>query len=296
VARWPSTVASAAVVVALVGAIPASAGAYSTPSGLDPSSSSSVCPPRTADVGALSGPVWTKDFGDVPGPGTNGPLSIGTGTGGWAQLSVWSSTAANVEVEVSVQDSGGGWNVVGRFGGSDFQTSTTSVKEGVTPSFWLPPGPVRASVTNYSGTDTGDTVIYLTHEQGGDQADSVVIQQILEDACYRNEQLQATQHSDLGSIDADVTAVKSAVEALTSGGTTLTTLDGDLRTLDTDVKAICASGCGGTSGTSGEVQLSSADRQLAADGSNQLNGDLWLILGAIVGCWIMGIAIGKLWP
>lgn len=108
---------------------------------------------------------------------------------------------------------------------------------------------------------------------------------------------EAQLHVDLGTLSANLGTVHTDSVAR---GTQLTTLHNDLVTLDSDVKASAYSGGGSVA-----VSNFPTDQTVAIDttSSAQMSGigqalheDLWWILGAIVGCWLFGIVIRKVWP
>jgi hypothetical protein len=292
--------AAGLVVLVALGALPASAGAYSTPSGL--TSSSSLCPPRPADAAAQSASAEAiiDNQSLTPASGAESYTASVTQGGGLATLDFYVS-AGTVDVEIDVQDSAGSWHA------ANYDKSLTNAGSNMAGiQATLPPGPVRVGVFARS---TGALVaVSVTEDQGN--AQGVTLEQELVDACYGTVGNAAQAHSDAGAVDSDVKAVKSSVDALQGSGATsltdvknvlgaltgasgtltgtsgetLSGLDVDLRQLDADVKA------GGSSGSSGPqlVELSSADRQLTADAASSTHGDLWVIVGAVLCTFVAG--------
>lgn len=160
-------------------------------------------------------------------------------------------------------------------------------------------GPARAfayPAPTGLGNDSADCPPRPADWTSGDafSQDEVETAQQLADACQLAVQQQAQTHSDLAGVDADVQSTQTAIVAAIGG------LDQDVRQLDADVKA------GNQPGTS-NVAVSNwptdqtvgfdAAGATKIDGDSQaLHNDLWIILGAIVGCWLFGIVLSKVWP
>ena len=88
-------------------------------------------------------------------------------------------------------------------------------------------------------------------------------------------------------VDANCTALSDAIaaagdaaQAHTDSGAVLA----ELQAIDSDVKA---------SAPSGTVQLSEADRQLESDLSGQVDGDLWVLAGVVVGLFVAVVVVFK---
>jgi len=302
--------------LAAVAMLPPSAVAYSTPSGLNPGSYSALCPPRPSDASASSGnPVLIDGSQSIPANGSAYFTASSNAPSGPAEVSVQDG-GNKMSVTVQVQDSGGSWHSVAWWV-DDSSGAAAGTQEnqgyGVTHDVYLPGGLVRLWVQNYyTAADTFQARLTI---QGVTAGDATVSQEIA-DGCYRREQLFSTQHSDLTSIDSDVKAltangatlstldtdlsnVKSAVNGLTANSVTLSTLDADLRAIDSDVQAVKAAvqanGSGGSSSPA-VVQLSSADRQLSSDIGTQLDGDIWVLIGALVGTLLLIEFLRKVWP
>lgn len=278
-----------AIALALVAALcgPAAASAYPTPSGLNPSSYTTLCPPRPADLTAsASGAVIDSTSTAGANAWTYYPTGGNAGPGGPASVQVNFATATKMTVTVQVQNGSGTW-----------QTYWSAVADVAVWSYGyqltnLPAGPTRVGVY-INGASGVSTTVELAE---GVDAGANTLQQELADACYRGEQKQADELSSLGDL-------KDAIQALTANGTTLDSLlvqlqqlHTDLGQLDTDVQAIPGGGGGGTTTVAGTVQLSSADRQLSADGASNLHGDLWVIVGVILGVFCASEILKRVFP
>lgn len=289
-------------VVVLLALGSSSALAYSTPSGLG--SYPTLCPPRPADAGAAatSPSVVDSQTLSVAGGATGTVTSTGLQPGGAGQVSIANATdGTSATVWIDVQDAAGSWHRLTTFSATGGYASAP---------INLPPGPLRVTVAPAgSGSKTWYVQVYAATVSAGE----TTLQQQIVDDCVLAHGDALTAHTDSAAVDVDVQSVKSAVNALTSAGTTLTdvknavsglggsgsstatlaTIDADLQTLDSDVKATSA---GGSSGAPQLVQLSSADRQLQADSASSLHGDLWVVVGAIVGVFAAAQILNRVLP
>jgi hypothetical protein len=284
----------AAVAAALV--VPATAGAYPIPSGLSGSAGgTSSCLPYVNDGSAATGAVNTLE---VPGSNVNANGGLFTsasapGSGGATFVEVDSAGGQPLQFSLQLQDSGGSWHTVGGASIPSGQYEGTLSL----PATW--PGAVRVLVWNW-GTTSAWINAHVT--SGQTTADGKLLADELSVDCYNRQANAAANHSDLASIDTDVGNVKSAVAALQGSGSntsTLYQLHTDLQQLDADVKANApTSGSGSTQPVSltGPVQLSSGDRQLSADVAGQIDGDLWIIVGVVVGCFAAGEILKRTFP
>lgn len=96
-----------------------------------------------------------------------------------------------------------------------------------------------------------------------------------------------TLHSDLGSsgvLDTDLAALRADIGTHAVN----TTVHADLVKLDADLTT--------HSPVSGTVDLGSSTLASQDAASSQLDGDLWIICGAIVGCFVMGEVLRRIWP
>lgn len=294
----------AAAVGALV--VPAAASAYSMPSG---DSTSTSCLPWPADMTNTANVDQPQYIGNMQvsanSNGIAGPLGTAANMlGGPATLFFTNPSGATGTVDVNVL--GQFTNRVASFpvGGS----GPTTVSLGT-----LPPGQVKIVINNTSATAV--TFVVGFWEQS-DQSQTAIEQlQAMTALCDGQAGWWATQHGDEGAVKSAVQGltangttldtVNSSIKALTANGTTLDTLHGDLETLHNDLQTLNtteASSTGGGSGTTqpvsftNPVQLSPADRQMSADIANQLDGDLWIIVGVLVGCFATGFILNRVWP
>jgi hypothetical protein len=121
------------------------------------------------------------------------------------------------------------------------------------------------------------------------------------------QQLDTDVKAGTVTLDGDTQGVASAVTALESAAvgshTTLASLMGELETVDSDVRSVTAavdglSGVGGGGGgsTGGVVELSSGDRQMEADATGQIDGDLWVIVGVLLAVFVGRELLRWIWP
>lgn len=296
------TIALAAALAATL-ALPAAASAYSTPSGLTPSSS--LCSPRPSDPSSSATVAFSGVASSVGSAGITTLVSGTLATSGPYDVYFQTSGGNPIYALVQIEDSSGTYHTI-----YDAPAVTSSASNTWTVALSLPAGGVRLAAATTTGTDTVSGT--MSAVAGGD--DLTYEEQQATDGCYLTVQDAAQAHSDagsiasdLGTVDGDVKSTTSAVNGLTAGGVTLQTLDSDLKTLDTDVKATTAAveaipssgGSGGSDPSSTDPQLvefSSADRQLEADQGAAVTGDLWVIVGAIVGVFVSGVLLWRLLP
>jgi hypothetical protein len=249
------------------------------------------------------------------GPKANGSLTVAAAStastagsvstpGGPGYLTWWvmSGTLSGATIKFEAQDSGNNWQVIAA------QDDVSGA--GYLNAPWIPDAQgIRITVTNPGASSV--TVGYNASVPGSTasfQLDN--LEQQTTDGCYASAGWWSTQHSDESAVKAAVTAlapngttlgdIKAAVNSLTNGAT-LNTLDGDLGQLHADELAVEAElSNGGTGGGStATVQPVSFDSTAAAqlDGEGQaLHGDVYLLAGVIVGCFVMTEVLRRLFP
>jgi hypothetical protein len=284
-------------------AVPAAASAYAPP----PSPS---CAFRPLDPPYSTGqPIWSGSvsvpangqavIGPTPGFSWDGNymVAVSDNDGPVVTFSAWVK-----EKDTSAAFDNVAWN----------NEAVTTATPGVSMNVFDGGGAALEIVVRNTGAAAHTFTAFVTPE--GISQDGLNTQQSLSDDCSIESTWWATQHDDVQAVKSAVTAlapggttlgdIKSSVDALTTGAT-LNTLDGDLAQLHSDNLAIEAELNGGApsgGGTAtdvsltGPVQLSPADRQLEADVAGQTDGDLWIIVGAIVGCFAFGFVVNRVWP
>lgn len=280
--------------VALVAAaalLPASAFAYPAPSGLG--SNTTLCPARPADLS-------TATLNPVPASGqavvaAGQAWTSATFTGGGEQtIFLGAITGVTGWVKVLTQNSSGTWLAYVQMdlpGGSN---------PGSTLQFFSPPGPEEIQIVNSSSASQSFT--YGLTSTNADAGANYTAQE-LADGCQLTVTDQAQTHGDLGTLDTDVKGLQTGqldtdVKGLQSGQ-----LDADLKAvntgalftevkqLDTDITSFASANHTDLTGlthssTAQDVALSTPDRVELADSESALHSDIWLLLGAVVACWV----------
>jgi hypothetical protein len=204
------------------------------------------------------------------------------------------SSGSGGEAIVDWQDGSGAWHIVALmpFGG------TTDVVENMEVA--VPAGQVKLEF------DSGSTsTLYGGLSGAGEREADAEVQQGLDAVCDAEAAGSAQAHtdaqaiaSDVAPLDGDLSSLKAAVNGLSANGTTLDTLNGDLASvnaelvqIDTDVKA------GGSGGSSGDpVELGTATMAAVNGDFESEHQDLWAIVGAIVGAFLLAEVLRRIWP
>lgn len=286
-------------------AIPAAASAYPAPSGL--TSAPTVCPARPNDESAFA--LNSAPAGPFPAIGASSNIASMQGPvqpGSTVTATIFDPSSQTAEFTISLIDSSASGSPVVQTAYAVNGAATVTLPDAAGQSY-------AVQLRNINASTTDHVAGWLDTYQSG--PDSTYLAQGISDSC-------ATQHADAQATAAAVKAlapqgttlgdIKTAINGLTANSTTLDTLNADLAVLHADNQTIesdvLASG-GGGGGTScatppctqdvaftNPVQLSPADRQLEADVAGQTDGDLWVLVGVIVGCFAAGFILNRVWP
>jgi hypothetical protein len=258
--------------------------AYPAPTGLG--SSTTLCPPRPSDLStAVSTPSAPYSATVPAGATVNGPaISLEAGE---VELFVEGGPGAYAELEV--QDSSGNWQF------ADFLATgpASTIFAAASAEIEVPSGPARIELGNTTSSPL-NVYSYIT-TPSADVGENYAAQE-LADACQLTVADAAAAHTDSGTL-----------------ATSLSTLAEDVTQLDHDVNSDSSSevtaihGISGGSGPASTVTVANepADQTVGLDASSQtevdgdaeaLHDDLWTLVGVIVGCFLFGIVLQKVWP